>query len=73
MGFLRRVHGVTLRDKVRRCETGEVLYFKPLLQIERSLSATLVRPYIGVGAGKVLGVRRIFAQFMQTCPKKTLK
>jgi len=35
MGFLRRVHGVTLHDKVRSCEIHEVLNVEPLhLRIE---------------------------------------
>jgi len=36
MGFLRRVHGVTLRDKMRSCEIRKTLYIEPLLRIERS-------------------------------------
>ena len=36
MFFLRRVHGVTLRDHVRNCETRKSLNVQPLLQIERS-------------------------------------
>ena len=36
MGFLRRVHGVTLRDKVRSCEIRKAFSVEPLLQIERS-------------------------------------
>jgi len=34
--FLRRVHGVTLRDKVRSCKIHEALNVKPLLRKERS-------------------------------------
>ena len=36
MGFLRRVHGVTLRDKVRSCEIRKSLNVQPLTRIERS-------------------------------------
>jgi len=36
MGFLRRVHGVTLRDKVRSCEIRKALNVEPLLRTERS-------------------------------------
>jgi len=36
MGFLRRVHCVTLRDKVRSCEVRKALNVEPLLRIERS-------------------------------------
>jgi len=36
MGFLRRVHGVTLRDKVRSCELLKALNIEPLLRLERS-------------------------------------
>jgi len=36
MGFLRRVHGVTLRDKVRSCEIRRALNVELLLRIERS-------------------------------------
>jgi len=37
MGYLRRVHGVTLRDKVHNCEIREVLNVEArLLRIERS-------------------------------------
>jgi len=37
MGFLRRVHAVTLFDKVHRCEIRKALNFEPLLiRIERS-------------------------------------
>jgi len=31
MGFLRRVHGMTLRDKVRCCEICRALNVEPLL------------------------------------------
>jgi len=34
MEFLRRVHGVTLRDKVRSCEIRKALNVEPLLRIE---------------------------------------
>ena len=34
MGFLRRVRGVTLRDKVRSCEIRRALNVEPLLRIE---------------------------------------
>jgi len=34
MGFLGRVHGVTLRDKVRSCEIRRALNVEPLLRIE---------------------------------------
>ena len=34
--YLRRVHGVTLRDKVRRCEIRKVLKVESLLRIKRS-------------------------------------
>jgi len=36
MGFLRNVHGVTLRNKVRNCEISKVLKVEPLLHIARS-------------------------------------
>jgi len=36
MGLLRRVHGVTLRDKVSSCGILRVLNVEPLLRIERS-------------------------------------
>ena len=36
MGFLRRVHGVILRDKVRSCENRRALHVETLLWIERS-------------------------------------
>ena len=36
MEFLRVVHDVTLRDKVRSCENPKTLNVDPLLQIERS-------------------------------------
>jgi len=36
MGFLGRVHGVTLRDKVRSCEIRRALNVEPLLRIERA-------------------------------------
>jgi len=36
MGFLRRVHGVELRDKVRSCEIRKALNVELLLRIERS-------------------------------------
>jgi len=36
MGDLRRVHGVTLRDKVRGCEIRKTLNVEPLLRIQRS-------------------------------------
>jgi len=35
MGFLREVHGVALRNKVRNCEIGAALNIAPLLRIER--------------------------------------
>jgi len=36
MEFLRVVHDVALRDKVRSCENPKTLNVDPLLQIERS-------------------------------------
>ena len=36
MRFLRRIHGVTLCDKVRSCEILRALNVEPLLRIERS-------------------------------------
>jgi len=36
MGFLRRVHGVTLHDKVLSYEIRKSLDVEPLLRIERS-------------------------------------
>ena len=37
MGYLRRVHGVTLRDKIRGCEIRKTLNGQPcILRIERS-------------------------------------
>jgi len=36
MGYLRRVLGVTLRDKEYRSEFGKARNIKPLLRIERS-------------------------------------
>jgi len=36
MGFLRKVHGVTLRDKVSSCEIRKALNVEPHLRIERS-------------------------------------
>jgi len=36
MGYLQRVHGVTLRDKEHRSEICEARNIKPLLRIERS-------------------------------------
>ena len=36
MGFLQRVYGMTLRNKVRSCEISKTLNVKPLFQIERS-------------------------------------
>ena len=36
MGFLRGVHGATLRDKVRSCDIREAENVEPLLRIERS-------------------------------------
>jgi len=36
MGFLRRVHRVALREKVRRCEIHKTLNVESLLRIERS-------------------------------------
>jgi len=36
LGFLRRVHGVTLRDKARICEIRKALNDESLLRIERS-------------------------------------
>jgi len=36
MRFLWRVHGVTLRDRVRNCEIRKALNVDPLLRIERS-------------------------------------
>jgi len=44
VGFLRRVHGVTLRDKLRNCEIRKALNVEPLLRIE--VSATLARPCV---------------------------
>jgi len=34
MRFLRRVHSVTLRDKVLSCEVLKTLNVEPLLQVE---------------------------------------
>ena len=34
-GVLRRVHGMTLRDKMRSCEISEALNVEPLLRTER--------------------------------------
>ena len=36
MGFLRRVHGVTLRGDVRSCEICKALNVEPFLRIDRS-------------------------------------
>jgi len=36
MGFLRRVHGVTLRDKVGSYEIRKVLNVEPLFRLETS-------------------------------------
>ena len=36
IGFLRRVHGVTLHDKLRSCEICRALNVEPLLRILRS-------------------------------------
>ena len=36
MGFLRRVHGVTFRDKIRSCEIRSGLNVEPLRRIEKS-------------------------------------
>jgi len=36
IGFLRRVLGVTLRDKVGSCEICKAMKIEPLLRIERS-------------------------------------
>jgi len=36
MGYLRRVVGVTFRDKEHRSEIGKALDIKPLLRIEGS-------------------------------------
>jgi len=36
LGYLRRVHDVKLRDKVRSCEIGETLKVEPLLRMKRS-------------------------------------
>ena len=38
MGFLRRVNGVTLHDKVRSCEVHEALNADPFLIVLRYLS-----------------------------------
>ena len=51
MGYLRRVHGVTLRDKEHRSEIREARNVKPLLRIEKS-QAMLVRPCIQNVPGK---------------------
>jgi len=44
MRFLRRVHSVTLRDKVLSCEVLKTLNVEPLLQVESYvwLSATMI-------------------------------
>ena len=44
MGFLRRVHGVTLCDKVRSCEIRRVLNAEPTTSQNREIPATLIRP-----------------------------
>jgi len=46
MGLLRRVNGVTLRDKVLSCEIRNALNVELLLRLLRlwEISATLVRP-----------------------------
>jgi len=36
MAFMRKVHGVTLRDKLRSCEVRRAMNVEPLLRIERS-------------------------------------
>jgi len=36
MGFLRRVHGVTLRDKMCNCDIRKTLNVEPRFGIERS-------------------------------------
>jgi len=36
MGYLRRVLGMTLPDKVHRCEIRKARGVKPFLQVERS-------------------------------------
>ena len=36
MGFLWRVHGVTIRDKMRSCEMRKTLNVEPLLWIKKS-------------------------------------
>ena len=36
MGFLRRVHSLTLRDKVYNCQIRKAVNVEPLLRIERS-------------------------------------
>ena len=43
VGFLRTVHGVTLRDKVHSCEIRKVLNIETLLRIERFESRSMVR------------------------------
>jgi len=42
MGFLRRVHGVTLRDKVPSCEIRKVLNVCLAASPDKEISATLV-------------------------------
>ena len=48
MGYLRRVHSVTLRDKEHRSEISEARNVKPLLRIP----TVLVRPFIQNVPGK---------------------
>ena len=53
MVFLRRVHCVTLRNRVCSCEILEALNLKPyLLRVE--ISATLVRPCV-LNAPEIIG------------------
>jgi len=49
--FFRRVHGVTVRGRVRYREFRGILNIYPLLQIE--ISATMIRPRDQKGPGKV--------------------
>ena len=61
MGYLRRVLGVTLRDKEHRAETREAQDTKPLLRIERSQlwnrEIPAVQPCVQNAPGKIGEVR----------------
>ena len=46
MGFMRRVHGVTLRDKVRSCEMRRAVDVEPLLLRIKSSQIRLFRPCV---------------------------